>query len=346
MIDYLNKKGYSRTEAMLKAESSNQEVVGTSPVAATTKDPSLDLYDGFDTTRKFVDDALDVYKPELRRLLWPIFVYSFLDLVKKDFTANSLRFMETFKKIFSTEHSEDLRSLEHISLRSHVESNTVAQLYLNNKYRLSMTKPAHASMIQFLESTGAKAKRIVDIMTEHINFKFVDRAASERFSLSAILARGPEDQELPEEDEGIPGHHPGSTYVGNESNLDGVLKRMKLGKRPMDPELESDVRADISQLDARDPPPPGTQSLVETHEDINIKQEPDEEVPTATEVPLPPSTAVDVAMEVQKIRENRDRFRIESRTGGIGPGISVCMFTFHNTFDRYVSCSNIRTRSY
>lgn len=321
---------------MLRAESSNQDVSRASLVATTAKDPSLDLYEGFDAMGKYVDDALDVYKPELQRLLWPTFVHAFLDLIRKDFTASGSRFIDTFKKKFSTEHSEDIRSLEHISLRSHVDSNNVAQLYLNNKYRLSITKPAYSYIIQFLESAGAKAKRLIDIMTEHINFKFVDRAANERFTLAAILAKGSEDQELPEEDEGIPGHHPGSTYVGNESNLERVLKRMKLGRRPMDPDLESDVRADILQLDAKDPPPPGGQSLLDTHEEINIKQEPDEEAPTAAEVPLPPSTAADVIMEVQKIRENRDRFKIDSRTGGIGPAVSVCMFTFHNTFDRSV----------
>ena len=36
-------------------------------------------------------------------------------------------------------------------------------------------------------------------------------------------------------------------------------------------------------------------------------------------------------MEVTKIRENRDRLKIEARTGGIGPGVSVVMYTFHNT---------------
>ena len=33
-------------------------------------------------------------------------------------------------------------------------------------------------------------------------------------------------------------------------------------------------------------------------------------------------------MEVQRIKENRDRFRIEGRSGGVGPGVSVTMFTF------------------
>jgi len=42
-------------------------------------------------------------------------------------------------------------------------------------------------------------------------------------------------------------------------------------------------------------------------------------------------------MEVQKIRELRDRFRIDPRTGGVGPGVSIAMYTFHNTQDS-VNC--------
>jgi transcription initiation factor TFIID subunit 5 len=45
-------------------------------------------------------------------------------------------------------------------------------------------------------------------------------------------------------------------------------------------------------------------------------------------------------MEVQKIKENRDRLKIDSRTGGIGPGLSVVMYTFHNTSDN-ICCIDI-----
>jgi transcription initiation factor TFIID subunit 5 len=40
-----------------------------------------------------------------------------------------------------------------------------------------------------------------------------------------------------------------------------------------------------------------------------------------------------VAMEIQKVREHRDRFRIDPRSAGVPPGISVCMYTMHNTYD-------------
>jgi transcription initiation factor TFIID subunit 5 len=139
---------------------------------------------------------------------------------------------------------------------------------------------------------------------------------------------------MPLEDEGIPGHHPGSAYTGDNPAMAGTLPRLKLGKLPLEPLLESDMRADLEEEDVKYPPTGGRSTLVQHFEQM-IKKEEDEDAPTRAEIPYPPSVARDVAMEVQKVKENRDRFKIEGRTGGVGPGISVCMFTFHNTHDAY-----------
>ena len=121
---------------------------------------------------------------------------------------------------------------------------------------------------------------------------------------------------------------------GDNPAMAGTLPRLKLGKLALEPLLESDVRADLEEEDAKNPPTAGRSTFVQ-HLEQMIKKEEDEEGPTRGEIPYPPSTARDVAMEVQKVKENRDRFKIEGRTGGVGPAISVCMFTFHNTHDAY-----------
>lgn len=107
---------------------------------------------------------------------------------------------------------------------------------------------------------------------------------------------------------------------------------LRLGSLAMDPDLAMDVRADLEDEDIKNPPDAGKLSLVEEF-DRNIKREDSADGPSRTDIPYPPSRARDVTMEVQKIKENRDRFKIESRTGGIGPPVSICMFTFHNTLD-------------
>jgi transcription initiation factor TFIID subunit 5 len=100
----------------------------------------------------------------------------------------------------------------------------------------------------------------------------------------------------------------------------------------MEPALEEDVRAELADEDAKEAPVPGRNTLVQEFDQM-IKKEEDDEAPTRADIPFPPSTARDVRMEVMKVKENRDRYKIEGRTGGVGPGVSVCMFTFHNTYD-------------
>ncbi len=137
--------------------------------------------------------------------------------------------------------------------------------------------------------------------------------------------------ELDEADahEGLPGHFTG---LLNKNVLD-TSTVLKLGPMPTEPELRDDVRAELEEEDQRRPPVDGLPTLVEEY-DRKIKREESADAPARVDIPLPPSRARDVIMEMQKVRENRDRFRIEGRTGGVGVAISACMFTFHNTLGR------------
>ena len=334
VIDYLAKKGYTRTEAMLRAESANQEVAGSlsTPPAAHTGPPKY--REAYEALRIWIEDTLDIYKPELRRLLWPVFVHCYLNLVSQFYPQESRVFYEQNSSIFKQEHDVDLRGLERISLPEHLDGDNIGKLYRNNKYRLVMSDPAFTHLMTFLESIMERGgKVLIPILQNQLDLRHIDRASDDRFSFAAMILKNNMGQDMPAEDEGIPGHQPGNSISSTDPARGQALANLKLGKLQMDTDLESDVRADLADEDARNSPPPGIDSLVQTHDLVNIKQEEEDEGPTRTEVPFPTSTARDVALEVQKVRENRDRFKIEARTGGIGPGISVCMFTFHNTFD-------------
>ena len=274
-----------------------------------------------------------MYKTELKRFLWPAFVYTFLNLVSDFYPKDAEKFFETYNDMFMREHEADVRALSRITLPEHVQASDIAKLYRTNKYRLSISIMAIHSLLQFLESHHDEGGTIIlNVMQSHMNIVTVDRTkTSSDYSLSAMMARRDTDQELPAEDEGIPGHHPGS--ANTSLNAPDVLTKVQLGPAQREQELMEDVRADLEKEDASNPPAPGRNTLIEEHEKT-IKREPDEETPNRDAVPLPPSTQREVMMEVQKIKENRDRFPIPGRTGGVGPGVSVVMHTFHNTFDR------------
>ena len=262
--------------------------------------------------------------------MWPLFVYSFLSLASDFYPQDCEKFFSTYKDLFTREHEDDVRNLSAIRLVEHVQQNTVAQTYRNAKYRITLTSMAYFNLIQFLESKGKDGGAVViSLLQLHCNVVTTERGAADPHSLAALLSRASEDDALPAEDEGIPGHNPGS--ANTNENAPAVLPKLRLGPLPMEPELMSDTLGDVEDEDMRAPPVAGQTSLVE--EFHKIKREESEDAPARLDVPLPPSLARDVAMEVQKVKENRDRLRIETKTGGVGPGLSVVMFTFHNTYD-------------
>lgn len=255
-------------------------------------------------------------------------------MVASFYPQDARSFFDTHKNLFLPEHTDDVRSLEYVSLPEHAQENHIARLYRSNKYRLVLSNPAFSNLMQFLESKQKDGGSVMSAMlSSHCTIITKERSADDRFSFAALLGRASAGQGLPAEDEGIPGHHPGSAYTGDNPAMAGTLPRLRLGKLPLDQTLEGDVRGELAEEDAKNPPGPGRNNLTQEFDKM-IKKEEDEEAPTRADIPYPPTTARDVAVEVQKVKENRDRLRIEGRTGGVGPGVSVCMFTFHNTYDR------------
>ncbi|EGE00171.1 transcription initiation factor TFIID subunit [Trichophyton tonsurans CBS 112818] len=329
VIDYLAKKGYNRTEAIFRMESSNQEIDGR-PLLPVSTDTHPKFRAAFEMTKLWVEDNLEIYKPELRRVLWPLFVYSYLNLIKAMAPLEGRQFFEANKNLFLPEHTDDIRALQTLGLPEHVQDNNIAKLYLDNKYRLTLSNPAFSNLMQFLETKHKEGGTVMSaLLSSYCTIITKDRASDDRFSFGAMLARGKDSAGVPAEDEGIPGHHPGSAYTGDNPGIAGALPRLKLGQLPPEATLEGDVRGELEEEDSKEDLGPGKVTLIQ-HFDQMIKKEEDLDAPSRSEIPYPPSTARDVAMEVQKVKENRDRFKIEGRSGGVAPGVSVCMFTFHN----------------
>lgn len=218
----------------------------------------------------------------------------------------------------------------------HLQDNPIAKLYRTNRYRVTLSNTAYFNLIQHLEAKEREGGTVVTMILQ--NFMHVlktDRATSGNDrSLAAVLARGRMYEEMPAEDEGIPGHNPGSANTARDAPQ--ILPKLTLGPMPMETDLVEDVRGELHEEDERNPPVQGQKSLLDEFEH-HIKREPSEDPPARDALPLPPSLARDVAMEVQRVKENRDRYQIPGRTGGVGPGISVAMFTFHNSYDN-INC--------
>ncbi|KAH6667934.1 WD40-repeat-containing domain protein [Halenospora varia] len=334
VIEYLVKKGYNRTEQMLRQESQNLDKEGK-PITERVEDLGTAKYSkAFRLLTGWVEQNLDVYKYELRRLLWPMFVYSYLQLIVDGFSGDGENFFQEFSPPFEKIHQDELQIFQTIKLPQHVLENATAQLYRNNKYRLPLNTHVYFNLITFLETNSkAGGTVILGLLETFCSITATTRGPIDQFSFEAIIKQSVgSDDNVADLQEGIPGAFTGITNRDIMNN--NVI--LRLGMMPLEPDLANDVRAELEDEDMKQPPEPGQSSYVEFF-DQNIKREDSADAPNRNEIPLPPSRARDVVMEVQKIKENRDRFKIESRTGGIGPAVSICMFTFHNTLDTITS---------
>ncbi|KAI1138366.1 WD40 repeat-like protein [Hypoxylon sp. FL0543] len=334
VTDYLLKKGYKRTEEIFRQEVKDLDENGkprdSSDASISNKFlPAGKYLKAFKHFSLWVDRGIDVYKFELAKILWPLFIYSYLRLVSQASYAHAQEFFEELRGRFEKSHPDELKTLSTITLSQHVRENELAKAYLENQYIIPISKGLIGSLFHFLERDLEYCGAIVlDIIQSHCRIDSVDRGPIEPFSFEAIWRRSRQ-QELDEADiqEGIPGISERSG-LANRNILDNKAA-LKLGPFPMDQELREDVVAELSEEDRLRPPREGLPTLVSEFNAMHeIKEEGDS--PSRADIPYPPSRARDVVMEMQKVRENRDRFRIEGRTGGVGPGISIVMFTFHN----------------
>ncbi|KAJ2892169.1 WD domain-containing protein [Zalerion maritima] len=333
VTDYLVKRGYLRTESIFRKETQNIGSDGR-PIYSKADDYGPAKYmKAFDKFKNWVDNCLDIYKFELEKLLWPYFIYSYLELVEDGDVAEAEKFLAYGSTLFKVSHAEDVNALQTIRTKPQIAHHATIRLYRQHKYKIPLSQHIEGQLWSFLNREHDEGGSVVaDILNRRCQIEKVSRGPINPYSFEAIYRRG-SGLEIDDADaqEGIPGVFTGVTNRDVLENKPTV----KLGPLPMDPDLKEDVRAELEDLEGKNAQrSDGKPTLTEEFERL-IKREDSTEAPTRDQLPLPASRARDVVTEIQKVRENRDRFKIEGRTDGVGPAVSICMFTFHNTLGTY-----------
>ena len=83
VVEYLLKKGFHKTDTMLRLEASQmQEATEVGERYKSLTDPFFGTYsEAYELLREFIQQSLDIYKVEMARILWPTFAYMFMDLL-------------------------------------------------------------------------------------------------------------------------------------------------------------------------------------------------------------------------------------------------------------------------
>ncbi|KAG9314306.1 TFIID and SAGA subunit [Chiua virens] len=328
-------------------------VVGAEDILSV--DPT-DKQEGFKDLETWVEGSLDMYKPEFRPILYPIFCHFYLDLIQKGFKEAAIRFYSTFAPTLTPSHNSTLHHLSTLLLPSHVQLDSLAQRFLNEKYIIRMSRSGFSLLIGWLtEGVGGEAlgagegfsgemgKRgraaVMRVVNNHLRFD-VTSASTTAVSPSAWEeSTGLLSSLLPPNAQAM-----NSSAIPNPNTFNASKGELKLGPPPISEDLRAEterVLREQAMLD-RDP---------NAQYDIHFSRPP--AIPgvisptEADMLPHPPSfKTIDVQREVEKVRDARKRIRLEpSALTSVDLGSararalpSICAYTLHDVGEGAPCC--------
>ncbi|CCC68304.1 hypothetical protein NCAS_0B02200 [Naumovozyma castellii] len=428
VLEYLNKKGYHRTEAMLRAESGRtltpqdkqspaNTQTGKLPEPSTmaitadkgakpVSNPHLPLkrnneggvvsneelnsvtspesyIRAYSMLKSWVDSSLEIYRPELHYILYPIFIYLFLNLVIKD-PVVARRFFDKFSSDFRILHGTEINRLFSVNSVDHIKENEVASAFQSNRYRITISRTTLNLLLYFLnENESVGGSLIIGIINQHLDPNVMDvvlekekladgikllsdgnagKINSELNSAEVKLGPFPKDEEfvkeietelkIKDDQERQQQQQNGTTTDASKRTLMQEYKAMNnepyetpvptddSNKENNEQDKENTTDKAQTEQDATTPaptstlePPANTTVTVKTEEKSTTSSKPviageNLEAPSKDILPLPPKTALDLKLEIQKVKESRDSIKLDNLQAALP---SVCMYTFHNT---------------
>ncbi|KAI8062763.1 WD40-repeat-containing domain protein [Gilbertella persicaria] len=271
----------------------------------------IDAYDlSYKSLREWIENSLDWYKPELRSVLYPIFVHSYLDLVGKHLTDKAKPFFNTYKRDHVELHTIDLNTLETVTEPHHIRENELARMYRDNKYNLRMSGVPFELFLNYLQDN--KFMLLLRIVNQYLNIQVVHGKLLKS-------AGGLEMDDVI----GIIGHQSQQLEAFNQQPV-------QLGMNQLDQSFRDEIEQAIQE----------SQPVQKEEEEAAVQENPTLEAfrkriqentvdgPAFGDIPLPPYRGTDIQAELDSLKDMNYRMPLNETSLP-----SICCYTFHNTHD-------------
>lgn len=187
VIAYLKKKGFKQTELAFQEEHhqhQNQQTKNSSSSISSSTDPDIAkhilsfseseniparYHEGYSKLRSWTYSSLDLYKHELLRVLYPVFIHCFMDLVAKGHIQEARNFFNSFREDHEMMHLRDLQKLEGVLSPSHLEEMEFAHSLRQSKVSIKICQYSYELLLQYLHKT--QSITMLGVINEHINFQ-------------------------------------------------------------------------------------------------------------------------------------------------------------------------------
>lgn len=185
VMTYLKKKGFKQTELAFQEEQQRQHSKTAFNSTNSHVDPEIasqilsfsselesspaQYHEGYGKLRSWAYSSLDLYKHELLRVLYPVFVHCFMDLIAKGHIQEARIFFNGFREDHEMMHSRDLQKLEGVLSPSHLEEMEFAHSLRQSKFNIKICQYSYDLLLQYLHKTQSVV--MLGLINEHINFQ-------------------------------------------------------------------------------------------------------------------------------------------------------------------------------
>jgi len=286
-------------------------------------DPS-DRVRGYKRLRRWVETGLDGWKPELRELLFPVFVHTFLDLIDADLGRAASEFFADHLRDHMALHSHDISTLSAVSLSSHILTNPLVKLFRTEKYVVNMSSASYGLFMGWLSDVGLEAlwdtgreigpgrqkEAVRNIVVQRLDLRVTDSARP--LTIKEMT------------------HDAGFTSTRLTTDGYNAVRPLRLGPAALSGRLQQVVRSEIAEDDQQaasrgEEVPKSDATAAKAQPTVETKYL----VPPIEANAVP--TAMDVERELQAIRDQRKRIRLgtDPKTEPrLKTGLpSICTFT-------------------
>ncbi|KAL3137829.1 hypothetical protein ABBQ38_005084 [Trebouxia sp. C0009 RCD-2024] len=209
VLEYCKKRGFARTEALLRQEA-GVDAMALAPqrlhvnsngivenVLYSLADHSPKQYaDSFHRLAAWVDNSLDQYRDELARVLYPMFIHCYLELISKRATSVAHQLLTKQKQRFistgattSKIRQQEIQDLQSVAVPEHISSNRVAQAARAARYPVTLSTYSFQLLMAFLQ--GSKLWLLLGIVNQYIKVQEVATPMEGGAAEETTLLTGP-----------------------------------------------------------------------------------------------------------------------------------------------------------
>ncbi|XP_047943827.1 transcription initiation factor TFIID subunit 5-like isoform X1 [Salvia hispanica] len=183
VLAYLDKRGFKQAGLVLQQEKQQSSSKGSNASSTAQIDPDIakqilsfsevdgpaQYQEGYSKLRSWAYSSLDQYQHELVRVLYPVFIHAFMDLVAKGHIQDARSFFNSFRGDHEVMHIRDLQKLEGVLSPSHLKEMEFAHSLRQKKVGIKICQYSYDLLLQYLHKS--QSITMLGIVNEHINFQ-------------------------------------------------------------------------------------------------------------------------------------------------------------------------------